>query len=213
MAAIAVSVFEPAPGKAAEALGLMKEAQEIIGGLGPRVQVATLVRGGVQGQLTIVVENDDPASYGAALDKLNANEGYQQFMARAQAAQAATPVRSVDYVEIPGCELAYDQIASAGAIMASLFVIRDGRMQDSLERIQRWKALTEKHGGKARAMQAVASDPFGVTATVAYYDNFAHWGKVGAALAADPEWQAFTAEIRGPNASADFLRTSLLRVV
>jgi hypothetical protein len=59
-------------------------------------------------------------------------------------------VRSVDYVEIPGCELAFDEIASAGVIMASLFVVRDGRLQDSLERIQRWKALTEKHGGKTR---------------------------------------------------------------
>ena len=62
-------------------------------------------------------------------------------------------------------------------------------------------------------MQAVASDPFGVTATVAYYDNFTEWGKVGNALNADPEWQAFTAEIRGENASADFLRTSVLRIV
>lgn len=213
MAAIAVSVFEPAPGKAIEALGLMKEAQEIIAGLGSRVQVGSLVRGGVQGQLSIIVENDGAASYGAALDKLYADEGFQQFTARAQATQAATPVRSVDYVEIPGCELGFDEIASAGAIMASLFVIRDGRLEDSLARIQRWKALTEKHGGKARAMQAVASDPFGVTATVAYYDNFAQWGKVAAALTADPEWQAFTAEIRGENSSADFLRTSLLRVV
>lgn len=213
MAAIAVNVFEPASGKALEALTLMKEAQEIITGLGSRVQVSVLVRGGVQGQLTVIVENDDSAAYGAALDKLYADEGYQQFTARAQAAQAANPVRSVDYIEIPGCELAFDEIASAGVIMASLFVIRDGRLQDSLERIQRWKALTEKHGGKARAMQAVASDPFGVTATVAYYDNFTEWGKVGNALNADPEWQAFAAEIRGENASADFLRTSVLRIV
>ena len=213
MAAIAVSVFEPAPGKAIEALGLMKEAQEIIAGLGLKVQVATLVRGGVQGQLTIIVESADSASYGAALDTLYADDGFQQFTARAQASQSTTPVRSVDYVEIPGLELPFDDIASAGAIMASLFVIRDGRLQDSLARIQRWKALTEKHGGKARAMQAVASDPFGVTATVAYYENFAAWGKAGASLAADPEWQAFTAEIRGENSSADFLRTSLLRIV
>ncbi len=213
MAAISVSVYEAAPGKAIEALGLIKEAQEIITGLGSRVQVGTLVRGGVQGQLSIIVESDDSASYGAALDKLYADEGFQQFTVRAQATQAANPVRSVDYVEIPGCELAFDEIASAGVIVASVFVIRDGRLQDSLERIQRWKSLTEKHGGKARAMQAVASDPFGVTATVAYYENFTEWGKLGKALTADPEWQAFAAEIRGENSSADFLRTSLLRIV
>ena len=78
---------------------------QIVTGLGSRAQVAMLVRGGVQGQLNIIVENDDPASYGAALDKLYADEGYQQFYARAQAAEAMTPIRSADYVEIPGCEL------------------------------------------------------------------------------------------------------------
>ena len=102
MAAISVSVFEPVPGKAVEALGLMREAQEIITGLGSNVQVATLVRGGVQGQLTIIVENDDAEVYGAALDKLYADEGFQQFTLRAQASNVATPVRSVDYVDIPG---------------------------------------------------------------------------------------------------------------
>ena len=141
MAAISVSVFEPVPGKAVEALGLMREAQEIITGLGSNVQVATLVRGGVQGQLSIIVENDDAEAYGAALDKLYADEGFQQFTLRAQASNVATPVRSVDYVDIPGLEVAFDEIASAGVITASLFVVRNGKQQASLERIQRSKAL------------------------------------------------------------------------
>jgi len=213
MAAIAVSVFEPAPGKTEQALALAKEAQEILIGLGSRVQVATLVRGGVPGQLSVIVENDDSESYGASLDKMYADSGFQQFATRAQAAQAMRPVRSVDYVELPGFELAPSAVAAAGVIMASMFVIRDGRLEESLGRIQRWKELTEKHGAKARALQAVVSDPFGVTATVAYYENFSQWGKIGNALAAAAEWQAFGADIRGKDASADFLRTSLLRVV
>jgi hypothetical protein len=213
MAAISVSVFEPVPGKAVEALGLMREAQEIITGLGSNVQVATLVRGGVQGQLNIIVENDDAQAYGAALDRLYADAGFQQFTLRAQASNVATPVRSVDYVDIPGLELTFDEIASAGVIMASLFVVRNGKQQESLERIQRSKALLEKQGAKTRTMQAMASDPFGLTAAVAYYENFAEWGRIGKALAADPEWQAFAAEIRGENASSDFLRSTLYRIV
>ncbi len=213
MAAISVSVFEPVPGKAVEALGLMREAQEIITGLGSNVQVATLVRGGVQGQLNIIVENDDAEAYGASLDRLYADDGFQQFTLRAQASNVATPVRSVDYVDIPGLELAFDEIASAGVIMASLFVVRNGKQQESLERIQRSKALLEKQGAKTRTMQSVASDPFGLTAAVTYYENFAEWGRIGKALAADPEWQAFAAEIRGENASSDFLRTTLYRIV
>jgi hypothetical protein len=206
-------VFEPVLGKVAEAVALMKEAQEIITGLGGKVQVASLVRGGVQGSLSVVAEYDDTAAYGAALDQINADEGMQQFMARAQASAVAVPVRSVDYVELPGLEASYDDIASSGVLMASLFQIREGRQQESYERIQRWKTLTEKHGAKCRALQAVASDPAFLTATVSYYDNFTAWGKIGQALNGDPEWQAFVAEINGENASADFLRTSLMRVI
>lgn len=213
MASVSVSQFQPALGKVAEAVGLLKEAQEIVTGLGGKVQVASLVRGGIPGTLSIVVEYDDAAAYGAALDALNADEGMQQFMARAQASGFATPVRSVDYAELPGLEANYDDIASCSVLMASLFIIREGRFEESLERIQRWKTLTEKHGAKCRAMQSIASDPAFVTATVGYYENFTEWGKIGQALGADPEWQAFGAELRGENASADFLRTSLMRVI
>ncbi len=213
MAAIAVSVFEPTPGKAQEALSLVKEAQEIITGLGSRVQVGALVRGGVPGQLSVIVENDDSATYGAALDRMYADSGFQKFVARAQAKQAMTPIRSVDYVEIPGFELAPSAVASAGVLMASMFVIREGKQEESLSRIKTWKELTEQHGAKTRALQAVVSEPFGVTATVAYYDNFTQWGKFGKALNADKDWQKFAAELRGKNASADFLRTALIRVV
>jgi len=62
-------------------------------------------------------------------------------------------------------------------------------------------------------MQSMASDPFGVTATVAYYPNFTDWGKSTEALMADPESQALRAEIMGHDASADFLRTTVLRVI
>jgi len=213
MAVRSVSVFEPVLGKVAEAVALMKEAQEIITGLGGKVQVASLVRGGVQGSLSVVAEYDDTAAYGAALDQINADEGMQQFMARAQASAVAVPVRSVDYVELPGLEASYDDIASSGVLMASLFQIREGRQQESYERIQRWKTPTEKHGAKCRALQAVAGDPAFLTATVSYYDNVPAWGKIGQALNGDPEWQAFVAEINGENASADFLRTSLMRVI
>ena len=213
MAFVAVSGFEPTQGKLFEAQSLLKEAAEIVSGLGANTQVASLVRGGVPNSLTVVSEYADGEAYGAGLDALYANEGMQAFIARAVASQALTPVRAVDYVEIPGTEVPYADIASAGVIMATLFVIRDGQQQTSLERIQRSKALVEKHGARSRALSAIASDPFGLTAVVNYYENFTAWGKIGASLAADPEWQAFGAEIRGDNASADFLRTSLMRVI
>ena len=92
MASISINVFDPQPGKNAEALHLLKEAQEVISAFGARVQVAQLVRGGTPGQNSLIVENDDPESHGALLDKLYADQGFQQFMSRVQAAAVATPI-------------------------------------------------------------------------------------------------------------------------
>ena len=213
MAVVSLTTFEPVLGKVAEAVSLMKEAQELITAQGANAQVASLVRGGVQGTLSVVAEYADSAAYGALMDKLNADDGWQSFLARAQSAAAAQPIRSLDYTELPGLDLSFDNITSCTVAMASVFRIRDGQQERSLERIQRWKAISERHGAKCRAMSSVASDPAFLTATVSYYDNFAEWGRIGQALDADPEWQAFVAEIRGGEASADFLRTSLMRII
>ena len=213
MALISLSGFEPVLGKVIEAVSLMKEAQEIINAQGGKAQVLSLARGGKQGSLSVVVENDDAAAYGAALDALNADTGWQSFMARAQAAQAAIPVRSVDYAEIPGFERDFEDVASSRVIMATLGQIREGRGPDALEAIQGWKTLTEKHGGKCRALQSIASDPAFVTASISYYDSFTEWGKTIQALGADPEWQAFIAEARGANGSVDIMRISVFQVI
>jgi hypothetical protein len=213
MAVLAVSQFATAPGKAAEAQSLLKEALEIIVGLGAKGSVSTIARGGMPGTLSIVTEFDNVETYGAYLDRVNADQGMQKFTQRAQASHALNPLRSVDYNEIPGLEVPYADIAKAGAIQATLFRVKDGKQAQSLERIKRSKALMEKHGAKVRALQSFASDPFGITATVAYYANFAAWGKASKTLAADTEWQKFGAEIMGEQASSEFLRSMLLRAI
>jgi hypothetical protein len=213
MAVVAVSQFATAPGKAAEAQSLLKEALEVLTGLGAKGSVSTIARGGVPGTLSVVTEFDDIETYGAYLDRVNADRGVQKFMQRAQSSNVLIPLRSVDYNEIPGLEVPYADIAKAGAIHATLFKIKDGKQAQSLDRIKRSKVLLERHGAKVRALQSFASDPFGITATVAYYANFAAWGKCSKALAADTEWQKFGAEITGEQASSEFLRSMLLRAI
>ncbi len=213
MAAISVSMFEPTLGKLNVAQDLLREALEILTGLGAKGHVTALVRGGVPNTLGVVSEFEDFEAYGAGLDRIFADEGFQQFIARAQEAEALIPVRSVDYSEIPGMEVPFAEVESAGVILATVFKVRNGKQEQSLARIARSKELTEKYGGKVRALQAIASDPFGLTATAVYFENFTEYGKANKALNNDPEWQAFGAEIRGEEASSDFLRTSLFRVL
>lgn len=213
MAVVAVSQFATAPGKAAEAQSLLKEALEILTGLGAKGSVSTIARGGVPGTLSVVTEFENVEIYGAYLDRVNVDQGVQKFMQRAQTSQALSPLRSIDYNEIPGLEVPHADIAKAGAVQATLFRVKDGKQAQSLERIKRSKVLMERHGAKVRALQSFASDPFGVTATVAYYANFAAWGKAAKALTADAEWQKFGAEIMGEQASSEFLRSMLLRTI
>ena len=213
MAAISVSMFEPTLGKLNQAQNLLKEALEILTSMGARGQVVSLVRGGVPNTLGILSEFQDVEAYGAGLDRIFSDEGFQQFMARAQEAEALVPVRSVDYAEIPGMEVPFEEIESSGVILATLFKVREGKQEQSLERIKRSKDLFEKNGGKVRAMQSISSDPANLTATAVYFENFTEYGKSSAALNNDPDFQAFSAEIRGSDASSDFLRTSLYRVL
>ncbi len=84
MAAISVSMFEPTLGKLNQAQNLLKEGLEILTSIGARGQVVSLVRGGVPNTLGILSEFQDVEAYGAGLDRIFSDEGFQQFMARAQ---------------------------------------------------------------------------------------------------------------------------------
>ncbi len=213
MAVIGLNAFEAAPGKLLEAIGLLKEGQEILGGLGAKTQLMQLVSGGTLSTLALAAEAEDAQSFGARLDETYADAGYQGFVARVVETQALIPTRSLIYTELPGLEVPFDEIADAKALMVTLFQIRDGRFQDSVERIGRAKGIVEEHGGRMRAINAIVSDPFGVTATPVYYPSLTEWGKAGQALANDPRWLEFQLEMRGENASADFLRTSLYQII
>lgn len=212
MAVVTVTSFTTAPGKAAAARGELDEAMTIWAGYGGKGGLYSLVRGGVPGTLNAVVEFPDPVAYGAALDRNHADPAWAAFLARGQQSQALIPARSVVYAEMAGLEVPFEDVASCRAALVTFFQVRHGKQAQSLERIRRSKALAEKHGGRMRALQSVVSDPFGVTATVTYYPDFTTWARAGAAQGADPEWQAFLAEITGEEASADFLRSNLMRL-
>jgi hypothetical protein len=213
MSTIGVTTYTAVPGKTAEAITVLKEALGLIKGYGGHGHVSSLVRGGVPGTLSLVVEFADAAAYGAAIDRSNSDKHMQEFLTQAQKAPVLAPVRAVDYVEAPGFEVPYSEVASHTVMVATLFKVHHGKQAESLDRVKRSKAITQKHGGKVRVLQSVASDVFGLMATVAYYANFTAWGKAGTALTADADWQALGAEIMGEHASAELLRTSVMRVI
>ena len=211
MAAIAVTTFTAAPGKMAAAQGLLKEATDIWRGQGAGAEAYALARGATPGLMTAVVEYADPVDYGAALDRVYAHPDWHAYLARAQQSQALVPVASTDYREVPALEVPHGEIAGLGVAQATLFTIRHGKQASSLERIRRVKAIVEKHGGRMRALLGVVSEPFGLSALVTYHADFAAWAKAGAALNADPEWQAFGEETARAEANVDFIRSSVMR--
>ena len=213
MAYIALTSYAPSQGKMAEAVSILKEGMDLLRSHGARGYVAQVSRGGVPGTLNILSEYTDVVAFGAAVDAGNADPKVASFMAQANAAMALTPIRSVDYMELPGLETPFEAIERCTCVQATVFHIQRGKQAQSLERIQRSKALMEKHGAKVRAMNSVASDPFGLTSVVSYYENFTARGHAAVSLGADPEWSAYVAEINGDTASSDFLRTIVMRVL
>jgi hypothetical protein len=73
MATIATSTYTPAPGHEAEAEALMKEGLELMKKFGAKGYVARLASGGVQNTLTLFLEFENDAAYGAALDQAYAS--------------------------------------------------------------------------------------------------------------------------------------------
>lgn len=211
MAVIAFSEFQPTPGQVAEGVQLLTEALEIATGLGTQGHLVQLTRGGPLNSLGLSLEFADTAAYGAGLDRIYGDEGWQQFIERAGASTALTPTASADWVEFPGLEVPYEDLKT-GVLVLTVFKVRPGQQEKSLERITRAKALNEKHGAVFRAGFTVASDPFGLTGTAAHFSSLTEYGTSSQSLQEDPEWQTFQAEISS-DPSSDFLRHTLYRFV
>ena len=212
MASLSTVIFQPIAGKLGEAQSLLRESIEILAGFGAKGQALSLVRGGVPFTLALVYEFPDTEAYGRAIDEMYTDGGFSSFLTRLDASEALTPIRTADFNELPGLEIPFGELPS-GVVSVTMFKVRNGKQAQSLERIKRSKAMVEKHGAKMRALQSSASDPWGLTATIMYVSSFTEWGVIGNKVAADPEWQAFSAEIAGEDASSDFLRTTLYRVL
>lgn len=213
MVAIAVSTYLPVHGKETEAETLLKDALEMMKGFGAQGHVCSLVLGGVQNTLSLVTEYKDSETFGAALDAAYAHADCQTFIDRGRQAQALVPVRSLDYTELPGFEVPYEQIRSHGVIVEGVYRVHHGKHAQAHEWMREGKAISERLGAKVRMLQSGASDPNGVTATMVYYPNFAAWTRHTAALAADSEWKAYGERVAGKPPHAEFLRTTVMRVI
>ena len=123
----------------------------------------------------------------------------------------ANSTNSADWVEFPGLEVPYEDLKT-GVLALTVFQVRPGQQEKSLERITRAKALNEKYGAVVRAGSTLVSDPFGVTGIAGHFSSFTEYGKCSQSLQEDAEWQAFGAEISS-DPSSDFLRNSLYRFI
>ena len=213
MAVIAGLTSTPVPGKETEAEALMKKSLELMKRFGAKGHVESLVLGGVPGSLSLVLEYPDEEAFGASLDAAYADRDSQAFMERGRKAEALVPVRSTEYSEMSGLEVPFDEIEGSGVIVMGTYRIHHGNHAKAHEWMKRGKKISEKHGVKVRMLQSSASDPTGETATAVYYPSFTAWRRHLKALAADKEWQAYGAEVAKHPEGAEFLRTSVMRVI
>lgn len=213
MALVATSSYRPVLGREAEAEALMKDSLGLMQGFGAKGHVGRLAFGGLQNTLTLFLEFADAEAYGAALDQAHADQESLSFVDRGRQAAVLAPAGAAEYAEIPGFEVPFEEIGSHRVIAIGLYRIHHGKHGQVHEWMKEGKGISEGLGARMRMLESRASDPHGVTATVGYYRDYAHWAKHWSALASDAQWKAYGERVGQSPPHADFLSTSVHQVI
>ena len=104
MTIVSMNVWQPGPGRTADFAAGIGAAKKIHERLGARVSVWNTIVGGTPNTIAYTTEFDDMTSYGAFVDRLQADEEWQAFwgVATSEATPMATLVSSVLVSEVEG---------------------------------------------------------------------------------------------------------------
>ena len=88
--------------------------------------------------------------------------------------------------------------------------IQPGRLEDAINLAREGAKIVGRHGGQVRFLTpAFAGDATGTTIFTVEYSDEAHLGRAMQEMSTDPELQAFTARVQGPDAPTVLISDSL----
>ena len=207
MGVVSLSGFATEPGRTADHMAASVEAVGHLNRLGTRAFLLQPIAGADIGTLAIVANHADNAAYAAALQRLAADEQWQEFLARAMAGGSAQQVESSLYNDLdPNFQPAADR--PLGVLLGFQWRAKDGRLADFIGKVGEAVPLIERMGGAVRTMQClIGRYPLSVLVSTSFADLDAY-GAYSDRTTSDAEWQAFWAGALS-EPTADLIRTGL----
>lgn len=207
MGVISLSGFATETGRAADHMAASVEAVGHLNRLGTPAFLLQPIAGADIGTLAIVANHADNAAHAAALQRLAADEQWQEFLARAMAGGSAEQVESSLLNDLdPNFQPTADR--PLGVLLGFQWRAKDGRLADFIGKVGQAVPLIERMGGAARVMQClIGRYPMTVMVSTSFADLDAY-GAYSDRVASDAEWQAFWADALS-DPTADLIRTGL----
>lgn len=207
MAVLSLTGFKTEPGRLADHLAASEEAIGHLRRMGFAAIAVQPIAGTDIGTIATSINYENNAAYAAGMQTIVADEAFAEFWARAAAGAAAVQVESSLFSDVDA-SFQPDPNRPLGAILATQWRARPGRMNDFVGNVIDSMPHIERMGGKARAMQSlIGSHPLTMMVTTTFPDLDAY-GAYADKNATDEQWQAFWSGVMS-DPTADLIRSGL----
>jgi hypothetical protein len=192
MGVVSVNGFRTEPGRLDDHLAAAAEALGHLRRLGLQAITLQPVAGGDIGTIASVVNYASNADHAASLQKVGADQQWQDFWSKASSGGSAVQAESSIYADVDA-SFQPSQDRPLGVVMATQWSPRPGRLADFMGNVMTSVPHIERMGGLARTMQClVGAHPMTVLVTVSFPDLDAY-GAYADTTATDEQWQTFWA--------------------
>ena len=190
-----------------EHLALSIEALQHLRRLDQQAVVVQALSGGDIGTISTLINYASNAAHVAGMQRVIADEGWQELWARAAATGSTTQVESSIYSDLdPTFAPSADR--PMGVILATQWAARPGRLVDFMGKVAMSVPHMERMGGTPRTMQCLlGAHPMTALVTTSFADLDAY-GAYSDTIATDDQWQSFWADALS-DPTADLVRTGL----
>ncbi len=188
-------------------MALTAEALQHLRRLDQQAVAVQALAGSDVGTISTLINYANNAAHVAGMQRIMADEGWQEFWARAAAGGSATQVESSIYSDL---DAAFVPSADRplGVILATQWSARPGRLVDFMGNVATSIPHIERLGGVARTMQClIGAHPMTALVSTTFADLDAY-GEYADKIATDDQWQSFWADALA-DPTADLVRTGL----
>jgi hypothetical protein len=207
MGVISLNGFKTEPGRLADHLAASMEALGLLRGLGARAVVLQAMAGGDIGTIATSINYADNADYVASMQKIQADEKWQEFWLRASSGGSATQVESSLLSDLDP-SFQPDPDRPLGVVMATQWRAKPGRVADFIGKVIESHEHVKRMGGTPRALQSVIGAHPMTTMVVVTFADLDAYGAYADRTASDAGWQDFWAGAMA-DPTADMIRSGL----